>query len=60
MGRRVKEVLPMTSLPAGRYGIDWNGTDRNGVRVAGGVYFVTLAAGGQRLVQRAVLIAGDR
>jgi hypothetical protein len=60
LGRQVKEVLPLTSLPAGRYGIDWNGTDRSGTRVKSGVYFVHLTSGATRLVQRAILVTGGR
>jgi len=60
LGRRVKELVPDTSMPAGRFAIDWNGTDGSGHRVPGGVYFVHLLAGGTRRLQRAVLMPGGR
>lgn len=56
LGRRVKELMPSTSMPAGRYAIDWNGTDAVGNRVASGVYFIQLMASGTQRVQRAVLL----
>jgi hypothetical protein len=56
LGRRVKELMPVTSMPAGRYAVDWNGTDAEGHHVASGVYFVQLMERGTRRVQRAVLL----
>ena len=56
LGRRVKELMPATSMPAGRYAVDWNGTDAKGNRVASGVYFIQLQAAGTHRIQRAVLL----
>lgn len=56
LGRRVKELMATTSMPAGRYAVDWNGTDARGNRVASGVYFIQLMESGTRRVQRAVLL----
>jgi M6 family metalloprotease-like protein len=41
---------------AGRYRADWNGSNGRGEPVRGGIYFVRLEAGGQRLTQRVVML----
>jgi hypothetical protein len=60
LGRRVKELMSSQALPAGKYAIDWNGTDMEGKHVAGGVYFIHLLSNGTRRLQRAVLMPGER
>lgn len=60
LGRRVKELLPSSSMSPGKYALDWNGTDAEGHRVHGGVYFIHLLSNGVRRQQRAVLMPGGR
>jgi flagellar hook assembly protein FlgD len=43
---RVVRVLVDRTLESGLHELDWDGTDRNGRRVANGVYVVRAAAGG--------------
>jgi hypothetical protein len=43
-------------LPAGAHQRTWDGTDRNGRRVASGVYFCRLVAGPDRQTQRMALV----
>jgi len=59
-GRRVRSLLPTESMEPGSYSIHWDGRDADGARVASGVYFAQLTAGGTRVVRRAVLMTGER
>ncbi len=54
-GRRVR-TLRSGDMPAGSYRARWDGADNRGDRVARGVYFIRLTAGGEQLVTKAVLL----
>ncbi len=54
-GRRVA-LLVEESFGTGNHQVFWNGKDGEGRDVAGGVYFVRLAAQGTKMVQRIVVI----
>ena len=43
-------------LPAGRYNVAWDGRDRDGRAVPGGVYLVRFDAGGKSFTRKAVLM----
>lgn len=43
-------------LPAGRYNAAWDGRDRHGNAVRGGVYLVRFVAGGQTFTRKAILM----
>src|SRR4029079_4868487 len=60
LGRRVRTLVTDEAMAPGSHSFDWDGRDANGARVASGVYFVHLAAGGDRVMQRAVLMTGER
>jgi hypothetical protein len=47
LGRRVRRLVD-ASQDAGVHGVEWNGTDDEGERVASGVYLVSLRAGTAR------------
>ncbi|HXV14880.1 MAG TPA: FlgD immunoglobulin-like domain containing protein [Candidatus Krumholzibacteria bacterium] len=53
-GRRVATIASGVR-DAGDYDLDWNGTDDAGRRVAAGVYFYRLEAGGRTLTRKLVL-----
>lgn len=55
MGRRVTTLVNQTQ-PAGSYRVSWDGTDLSGARVASGVYFYRLQAGGEDLAKKMVLL----
>lgn len=54
-GRRVCTLIDRVQ-PAGRWNVEWNGTDENGNAVAKGVYFYRLDAGGETVEKRMVLV----
>jgi hypothetical protein len=54
-GRLVATLVDGT-LPAGAHQRTWDGTDRDGRRVASGVYFCRLVAGPDRQTQRMALV----
>jgi len=54
-GRQVA-TLVNEALPAGTHQRTWDGTDRNGRRVASGVYFCQIVAGTYRQTQRMALV----
>ncbi|MCU0607451.1 MAG: T9SS type A sorting domain-containing protein [Candidatus Edwardsbacteria bacterium] len=54
-GRLVATVADGT-MPAGSHSVSWNGTDRGGRKVASGVYFVRLDAGGASQTQRITVV----
>lgn len=54
-GARVT-TLHAGRLPAGTHEARWNGTDARGERVSSGVYFCRLAAGGDVLTRKLVLL----
>ena len=54
-GRSVR-WLERGIFPAGERRVSWDGRDTRGVRVASGVYMVTLESSGQRVSQRVVLL----
>ena len=54
-GRCVR-VLANTTLAPGRHRIDWDGTDANGTRLPGGVYFIAIDAHDFHRSSRVVLL----
>jgi hypothetical protein len=54
-GRRVRGLID-EPLPAGRHRATWDGRDDRGQRVASGVYWFRLEAGGEQRQTRAVLL----
>ena len=54
-GRRVCTLVDEVQ-PAGHWSVEWNGFDETGSRVAKGVYFYRLDAGGETIEKRMVLI----
>jgi len=54
-GRRICTLVDEVK-PAGRYDVVWEGRDQQGRAAATGIYFVTLAADGQRLSRRLTLV----
>ena len=52
---RMVATLTSRRFPAGRHGVTWNGEGFDGTRVAPGVYFLTMSAGGQRAHEKLVL-----
>ncbi len=54
-GRRVK-TLTNSTMPAGAHTVSWDGTDNQGVRVAQGVYFYELKAGGSRQTRKMLVV----
>ena len=57
-GRRVT-TLHRGNASAGTHPFRWNGTDANGARVRGGVYFIRAQAADQLISRKAVLIGGQ-
>jgi len=55
LGRYVHRI-ERTGLPAGRNAIVWNGTDKQGVHAASGVYLYRLSAGGRTLSGRMTMV----
>ncbi len=55
LGQRVR-VLVTEYRAAGSHRVTWEGTDENGARLAAGVYFVRMNAGGHEHFQRLVLV----
>lgn len=49
-------TLADTLQPAGFHQVEWDGRDRNGNRLPGGVYFYELTSGGRRELRRLVLL----
>lgn len=60
LGRRIRTLLAGESMAPGSYSVDWDGRDASGARVASGVYFAQLSAGDTRVLQRAILMTGER
>jgi hypothetical protein len=54
-GRLVKS-LAHAPLPAGEHSFVWDGRDRDGQRVAAGVYFCVAEAGGERAARKIVFV----
>ncbi|HUI10368.1 MAG TPA: FlgD immunoglobulin-like domain containing protein [Bacteroidota bacterium] len=57
LGRVVRKIVAGTQA-AGAYGVVWDGTNGEGERVAGGVYFYTLASEGQLQARKMVFAGG--
>ncbi len=45
LGQEVVKLVNNENKPAGSYSVQWNGLDRNGVKVSSGTYFYTLKFG---------------
>lgn len=54
-GRSVR-TLVTSEMEPGEHRITWDATDRNGERVAAGVYFITLSLGGETLSRKAAVL----
>jgi len=54
-GKEIKSLVSQKMSP-GKYTVDWNGTDNNGLQIATGVYFYRLVASGNVIVKKMVLI----
>lgn len=54
-GRKVAELVDRP-LEAGSHAVDWDGRDRDGARVASGVYLVRLSAGGETVSREIVRV----
>ena len=55
-GRRVRRLIAGNVLPSGNHQARWDGKDERGRRVASGVYFATLEAGGRVARTRLALL----
>jgi hypothetical protein len=55
IGQRVKTLVNSVQS-AGRWSVEWNGTDDAGLRVASGVYFYRLATPGVVMTRKMVLM----
>jgi flagellar hook assembly protein FlgD len=53
---RLVQVLQDGLVPAGEHAVRWNGTDREGLAAASGVYFCRLAVSGISLTKSMVLL----
>ncbi len=53
-GKRVA-TLAHGPFPAGRHSVTWNSSDRDGRRVANGIYFVRLSGGGRVAATRVIV-----
>lgn len=53
---RVVRTLYSTAKRPGRYTVTWDGTNDSGDRVASGVYFCSLEAGGKRETRRVIFL----
>ena len=54
-GQKIKTLID-SYLNAGRYTVQWNGTDDNGTRVASGVYIYRLIAGNNTIARKMILL----
>jgi hypothetical protein len=54
-GRLVRTLVDQQRQP-GRYTITWDGSNSSGKRVAGGVYFYTMQAGGFSATRKMIVI----
>ncbi len=55
LGRRVKTLVDQ-SQSAGRYAVEWNGTDDSGHNVASGIYLYRLIRGGESQCKKMILL----
>lgn len=53
---RLERILENARLTSDTYKYTWNGTNQNGSRVATGLYFIVLEAGGKIYTQRVILL----
>jgi sugar lactone lactonase YvrE len=56
LGRRVRELVRNTHMPAGRQRVEWNGKGELGRGMASGVYLYRIEANGQSMTGRMVLL----
>lgn len=56
LGRRVRELVRSTRMPAGRQRVEWDGKGELGQGMASGVYLYRIEANGRRLAGRMVLL----
>jgi hypothetical protein len=57
-GRRIASLLNADMAP-GQHALEWRGRRTDGSLTSSGVYFVQVHVGGERLVRRAVFLAGN-
>ena len=55
-GRRVFDLLQLTSLEAGRYLLNWNGNANDGSQVPGGIYIYMIIVNGISYGGKMILI----
>ncbi|MEW6013856.1 MAG: M6 family metalloprotease domain-containing protein [Candidatus Zixiibacteriota bacterium] len=55
LGQEIRTLVDRKELP-GNYSVEWDGTDRNGVRVASGIYFYRLTRGADKETRKMVLL----
>jgi len=56
LGREIRTLF-QKNVPSGSYTASWDGLNRQGQKVASGIYFYALQTGGKRTVRRMILIA---
>ncbi len=56
MGREVKRLINYDLMNAGKYTVDWDGTDNFGNKVASGIYFAKMTAGAFHMTKKMNLV----
>jgi flagellar hook assembly protein FlgD len=53
---RLVRVVGEGNYPAGRSEVAWDGRNRHGDRVAGGIYILRLESGGEKAIRKAIVL----